>query len=98
MELRDELLLALYNLVNLKEHKDKHGKDEFYEKNQPKAWEFAKQVLKECEGKDNPNYSGNCIKPDVTASVRPKCQKPEDYRCVKLHGGCCRDLNCEYWR
>lgn len=36
--------------------------------------------------------------PDVTVSVRPKCQKPEDYHCVKLYGGCCRDLNCEYWR
>jgi len=29
--------------------------------------------------------------------VNKKCNKPIDEKCIKLHGGCCRDLNCEYW-
>ena len=51
MELTDELKLALFNLVKLKEHKDEKGKDDFYNEYQPKMWQYAKQVLKACEGK-----------------------------------------------
>lgn len=41
--------MALRNLVTLKHHKDKHGKDAFYEEQQPKAWKFAEQALSEIE-------------------------------------------------
>lgn len=69
MDLHDELKLALFNLVKLKEHKDTNGKDEFYQKHQPIMWEYAKQVLKKCEGKESSHESGNCNKPDVSNSV-----------------------------
>jgi hypothetical protein len=36
---------ALSNLVKLKDYKDTHGKDEYYEKNQPLAWEAARTAL-----------------------------------------------------
>ena len=41
------LYACLDCLVDLKDHKDKHGKDEYYLTNQPKAWEYARQVLKD---------------------------------------------------
>ena len=40
-----ELLEALQNLVALKESKDKSGKDEYYLKSQPIAWENAKKAI-----------------------------------------------------
>jgi len=32
-------------LVNLKAHKDQHGKDELYQHEQPEAWVRAKELL-----------------------------------------------------
>lgn len=40
-----ELLEALQNLIQLKEWKDKHGKDEHYEKAKDKAWYDAKSAI-----------------------------------------------------
>lgn len=51
VELKDELMLALYNLVKLKKHKEKFGKDDFYNDNKQHAWDYAKEVLKKCEVK-----------------------------------------------
>jgi len=39
----------------------------------------------------------NCNIPDVSTSIQKECRKPEKYNCVKLYGGCCANLNCEYW-
>jgi len=75
MELKDELILALHNLVKLKEHKDENGKDEFYLKHQPHVWEYAKHVLKLCEGKETPDESSGLIKPDVIKSVCHECDE-----------------------
>ena len=36
---------ALYFLVEVKDHKDAHGKDEWYEDAQPMAWKQAKEAL-----------------------------------------------------
>jgi hypothetical protein len=38
---------ALSRLVALKEYKDAHGKDEYYEAEQPEAWSQAKRALGE---------------------------------------------------
>lgn len=40
-----DLLKALQELVEVKGWKDKHGKDEHYEKSQPGAWENAKDAI-----------------------------------------------------
>ena len=40
-----ELLQALHELIQVKEWKDKYGKDEHYLKAQPTAWNSAKEVL-----------------------------------------------------
>ncbi len=40
-----ELREALENLVQLKDWKDRHGKDEHYKKHQPAAWDNARIVL-----------------------------------------------------
>ena len=40
-----DLLEALQNLLQLKEWKDKHGKDEHYQQAQPIAWEAAKTAI-----------------------------------------------------
>jgi len=40
-----KLKTALQNLVNLKEYKDKNGKDAHYLREQPKAWKMAKDAL-----------------------------------------------------
>jgi len=37
--------MALRRLVNLKKHKDKHGKDAYYEFEQPIAWRMAEEAL-----------------------------------------------------
>lgn len=39
------LFVALERLVSIKEHKDKHGKDAYYEFEQPIAWRMAKEAL-----------------------------------------------------
>lgn len=36
---------ALHFLVEVKEHKDKYGKDEWYNDAQPMAWEQARKAL-----------------------------------------------------
>lgn len=41
--------LALRRLVELKEHKDKHGKDAFYNGDQPAAWRQAQCAINEIE-------------------------------------------------
>lgn len=61
MELIDELKLALFNLVKLKDHKDEKGKDEFYAEYQPKMWLFAKQVLNKCG--DEPLFEDSATLP-----------------------------------
>ena len=40
-----DLLKALQELIEVKGWKDKHGKDEHYEKSQPGAWENAKDAI-----------------------------------------------------
>lgn len=40
-----DLLEALQNLVQLREWKDKHGKDEHYKKARPIAWEAARAAI-----------------------------------------------------
>ena len=40
-----DLLEALQNLVQLKEWKDRNGKDEHYEKSQPIAWDAARAAI-----------------------------------------------------
>lgn len=40
-----ELECVLYNLVKLKEYKDKHGKDERYLEEQPRLWKQARLLL-----------------------------------------------------
>lgn len=40
-----DLLEALQNLVQLKEWKDRNGKDEHYEKAQPIAWDAARAAI-----------------------------------------------------
>lgn len=52
---------------------------------------------KELESKKDETTDKKLNISDVSTSIKKKCQKPEDYKCVKLYGGCCRDLNCEYW-
>lgn len=41
--------MALRRLVLLKEHKDKHGKDAYYEAEQPYAWKQARTTITEIE-------------------------------------------------
>lgn len=41
--------MALRRLVLLKEHKDKHGKDAYYEEEKPYAWKQARTALTEIE-------------------------------------------------
>lgn len=41
----EELVEALEQLVQLKDWKDKHGKDEHYERSQPVAWGNARKAL-----------------------------------------------------
>jgi len=41
------LLEALNELIQLKDWKDKHGKDMHYVTSQPKAWENARNAIKE---------------------------------------------------
>jgi len=41
------LSATLQSLVDLKDHKDKNGKDKYYLKNQPLAWDYARNILKE---------------------------------------------------
>ena len=40
-----ELIEALHELVQLKDWKDKNGKDEHYVRSQPAAWENARKAL-----------------------------------------------------
>jgi len=40
-----ELLNALYELIQVKEWKEKYGKDEHYLKAQPTAWKNAQEVI-----------------------------------------------------
>jgi len=40
-----EALRSLRDLVEVKKHKDRHGKDEWYKDAQPMAWEQARKVL-----------------------------------------------------
>lgn len=42
----EDLRICLANLLSLKEHKDKHGKDALYLKEQPLAWNRARELLK----------------------------------------------------
>ena len=46
----ETMRLSLTALVNLKDHKDRCGKDEFYERHQPGVWSMAREALKACEG------------------------------------------------
>jgi hypothetical protein len=51
-DVQDDLAIVtrcLQALVDLKDYKDEHGKDDYYLRNQPKAWEYARQVLKDIE-------------------------------------------------
>ena len=41
----DPVLAALEFLVQVKDHKDKFGKDEWYKTNQPIAWECARRAI-----------------------------------------------------
>lgn len=41
----DIIYVALFNLVNLKSHKDTFGKTDFYQKQQPVCWQAAKDAL-----------------------------------------------------
>lgn len=72
MELIDELKLALFNLVKLKDHKDEKGKDKFYTEYQPKMWLFAKQVLNKCG--DEPLFEETATLPmqNVNGRLTPK--------------------------
>ena len=45
MEHAHQLFGALEELVQLKEWKDKHGKDEHYLKHQPMAWVYAQSLI-----------------------------------------------------
>ena len=40
---------VLTRLVDLKDYKDKHGKDELYKKEQPYLWDLARRALNEKE-------------------------------------------------
>jgi len=44
-----QLKEALTNLVKLKEYKDMHGKDIYYQEYQPKYWNVATKLTKESE-------------------------------------------------
>ena len=54
------MLEALFELVNLKDYKDKNGKDLVYQRDQPKAWDTARELVK--------IYGDNKVK----AIVQPK--------------------------
>ena len=41
------ILILLQNLVHLKRHKDRHGKDDYYQAAQPLAWQRAMEVIDE---------------------------------------------------
>ena len=41
------LSATLQSLIDLKDHKDKHGKDKYYLKNHPLAWDYARNILKD---------------------------------------------------
>lgn len=45
--MEQQLIKVLKALVQLKDHKDKYGKDEMYINEQPKIWELAKKTLKQ---------------------------------------------------
>lgn len=45
-----DLLKALQELIEVKDWKDKNGKDEHYEKSQPVAWKNAKAAIKKALG------------------------------------------------
>jgi hypothetical protein len=45
-----DIYFALEHLIQLKDWKDKHGKDEHYLKAQPIAWDNARKALKKANG------------------------------------------------
>lgn len=44
-------------LIDLKDYKDKNGKDEYYQTEQPKLWEKAKQLIEDVRSKFPPSES-----------------------------------------
>lgn len=72
-EASNQLRLALQTLVNIKRHKDDKGKDEFYLREQPLAWEKAKSVLEPTTALDGR------IEPDqITVSFGNGCLWHQD--------------------
>lgn len=47
-----QLRIALKHLVELKDYKDKYGKDSFYELHQPIAWDVARDLLNDTSNDD----------------------------------------------
>jgi len=68
-EQNEQLKSALIRLVDMKDYKDKFGKDDFYLENQPETWEFAKTTLKSV-GVIVPDTTSNRNKPHVTVCCR----------------------------
>ena len=68
----NKLKSALTTLVDLKDHKDTHGKDDFYIERQSSAWKTAKSVLLDIsKTKINTNQEcSGCGKKDPTVDRR----------------------------
>jgi hypothetical protein len=54
-----ELKDILSRLVDLKDHKDKYGKDTLYLNEQPILWNIARKTLKACEGNSDTEANVN---------------------------------------
>jgi len=56
---RDMLFEALSTLVQVKENKENFGKDQWYQINQPKAWDLAYETLEKIKRQDKEiSYTG----------------------------------------
>ena len=73
-----QLIEILTRLVDLKEYKDKYGKDEHYLQEQPLLWEKAKTLLKACEGKADSTSEKDLRVCEVIASASFIVQKGVD--------------------
>ncbi len=58
---------ALERLLFLKHYKDNHGKNDYYLREQPKAWKVAKDLVEDC----SLDYAFKLLKSSPPAPVKP---------------------------
>ena len=77
--MEEQLIEILTRLVDLKDYKDKYGKDEHYLREQPVLWEKARTLLKACEGKSDQTSEKDLRVCDVNARFYDSDEEDEDF-------------------